>query len=82
MQLVMAAALALVVGGLFAILAVIVSRGISALSWQMLTDVPHGGSYSSAKGGILNSILGSFYLAAHGGRGRDGNLVERVGDGP
>jgi phosphate transport system permease protein len=66
MQLVMACALALVVGGLFLILTVIIIRGIGAISWQMLTDVPHGGSYSSAKGGIFNSILGSFYLAVGG----------------
>jgi phosphate transport system permease protein len=66
MQLIMAGALGLVIGGLFLILAVIVMRGIGAMSWQMLTDVPHGGSYSSAKGGILNSILGSLYLAVGG----------------
>jgi len=38
-------------------------KGIPALSWQMLTDVPQGGFYFGKEGGILNAIVGSFYLA-------------------
>src|SRR3954466_6000815 len=63
MQLLMGGALALVIGALFLILAVIVVNGVGALSWDMLTQVPKGGSYSSGGGGIANSILGSLYLA-------------------
>jgi phosphate transport system permease protein len=38
-------------------------KGIPALSWQMLTDVPKGGFYFGKEGGILNAIVGSLYLA-------------------
>jgi phosphate transport system permease protein len=48
---------------LLAILAVIVYRGAGALSWEMLTQPPKGGFYLGGKGGILNAILGSLYLA-------------------
>src|SRR5215475_8492085 len=66
MQLLMGGALALVIGALFVILAVVVANGIGAISWEMLTAVPKGGSYSSDGGGIANSILGSLYLAVGG----------------
>ncbi|MFL9843876.1 PstA family ABC transporter permease, partial [Flavobacterium rhizosphaerae] len=39
------------------------AKGLPALSWQMLTDVPHGGYYFGKEGGILNAIVGSVYLA-------------------
>lgn len=39
-------------------------KGIPALSWQMITDVPHGGFYFGKEGGIKNAIVGSVYLAA------------------
>lgn len=45
------------------ILAVIVSRGVQALNWEMLTQAPKGGFYLGSGGGILNAILGSLYLA-------------------
>src|SRR4051794_9987297 len=48
---------------LLAILAVIIYRGAGALSWEMLTQPPKGGFYLGGKGGILNAILGSVYLA-------------------
>src|SRR5260221_4459832 len=63
MQGVMASALAIVIGSLMLILVVIIARGLPAISWQMLTDVPHGAANSTHPGGIFNSIVGSFALA-------------------
>src|ERR1700690_3605050 len=63
MQGVMASALALVIFALLLILSVIVARGLPVMSWQMLTDVPHGAANSTHPGGILNSIVGSLALA-------------------
>ncbi len=63
---VMFSALAIVLLGLLAILAVIIVRGLPSLSLEMLTDVPHGGYYSGGKGGILNAIEGSLLLAGGG----------------
>lgn len=51
---------------LLLILWVIASRGVRALSWEMLTQSPQGGFYLGKGGGILNAILGSFYLALGG----------------
>lgn len=42
----------------------IFSRGLPALSWQMLSEVPRGGYYFGKEGGILNAIAGTLYLAA------------------
>jgi len=41
----------------------IISKGASALSWEVLTQEPKGGFYMGGGGGILNAIVGSFYLA-------------------
>jgi phosphate transport system permease protein len=41
----------------------IVQKGISSLSWQMVSQEPKGGFYMGKEGGILNAIAGSFYLA-------------------
>ena len=53
----------LVLGSLFALLTVVVWRGISALSLSMITETPVGGYYFGRSGGILNAIIGSLYLA-------------------
>src|SRR5258708_1944135 len=66
MQGVMASALGILLLGVVLVLGVVIVRGISAMSWEMLTEVPRGGSYAGAKGGILNSIVGSLYLAIGG----------------
>ncbi len=52
------------VGVLGLILAVIVWRGVGALSWEMISQPPQGGFYLGGGGGILNAILGSIYLAS------------------
>jgi len=50
----------------FIILVIITSiiiKGFSSLSLTMLTQTPKGGYYLGNEGGILNAIIGSFYLA-------------------
>ena len=56
----------LVAGGLGVILVTVIVRGLPALNWAMLTQTPQGGYYLGKEGGILNAILGSFYLAGGG----------------
>lgn len=51
---------------LCAILSVIAIRGMQALSWEMISSPPSAGFYIGKGGGILNAILGSFYLAIGG----------------
>jgi phosphate transport system permease protein len=51
-----------IIGVLGYILYTIVSRGIGSLSWDMITKQPGGGFYLGKEGGILNAIVGSFYL--------------------
>ena len=51
------------IGLLFLILYEILKKGLPALSWDMITQVPKGGFYFGKEGGILNAILGSLYLA-------------------
>lgn len=41
----------------------IFKKGLPALSWEMISQVPKGGFYFGREGGILNAIAGSFYLA-------------------
>lgn len=55
--------LAIVVGSLFIVVAVIVWNGLPALSLSMITQTPKGGFYLGKEGGILNAIVGSLYLA-------------------
>jgi len=52
-----------VAGSLGAILITVVVKGLPALSWQMISQVPKGGYYLGKEGGILNAIVGSLYLA-------------------
>ena len=52
---------------ILAVLAIIIysifEKGIKAISWEVLTQVPKGGYYYGKGGGILNAILGSLSLA-------------------
>jgi phosphate transport system permease protein len=52
-----------VLSTLFLILATVLWRGLPALNWAMVTQTPKGGYYLGKEGGILNAIVGSFYLA-------------------
>jgi phosphate transport system permease protein len=45
------------------ILATIIIKGMPAISWEMISEVPRGGFYLGKEGGILNAIIGSLYLA-------------------
>lgn len=45
------------------ILGTIAVKGIGALNWDMISQTPKGGFYLGKEGGILNAIVGSFYLA-------------------
>jgi phosphate transport system permease protein len=57
----------LIVGGSLGwILVTLLIKGLPALSWDMLTQVPKGGFYLGREGGILNAIIGSLYLAIGG----------------
>lgn len=44
------------------ILYTIVRNGCRAMSWEMLTALPGGGFYIGQEGGLLNAIVGSFYI--------------------
>ncbi len=66
MKTIMRIALVIVTGALGLILWAVISRGLPALSWEMVTQVPKGGYYMGKEGGILNAIIGSLYLAIGG----------------
>jgi len=48
------------------ILWTVVARGLPALTWDMVTQIPKGGFYMGKEGGVLNAIIGSLYLALGG----------------
>ena len=56
----------IVAGSLALILWTIISRGLPALSWEMISQPPQSGYYLGGGGGILNAILGSLYMAGGG----------------
>ena len=45
------------------ILIVIFNKGIASVSWKTISQLPQGGYYFGGEGGILNAIVGSFYLS-------------------
>ncbi len=57
--------------GLIALLIFIVyeifEKGIPALTWEMVSQVPKGGFYFGKEGGILNAIVGTLYLSMGAG---------------
>jgi len=53
----------ILVGGLLSVFAIVVLRGASTLSIEMITQTPKGGYYLGREGGIANAIVGSLYLA-------------------
>lgn len=56
------AATMVVIGILAVILGTIMVKGVRAVSWSMITQVPTGDYYTGGKGGIANAIVGSLYL--------------------
>ncbi len=63
MRVLMFLSVLVVAGSLGAILITILVKGLPALSWEMVSQSPKGGFYLGKEGGILNAIVGSFYLA-------------------
>jgi phosphate transport system permease protein len=55
-----------VLGSLVLILGTVLWRGLPAMNLAMITQTPKGGYYLGKEGGILNAIVGSFYLAGGG----------------
>lgn len=64
MRLLMLISLGAVIGALLLIIGLVLWRGASVLSWEMLFKSPDGGYYVGGGGGILNAILGSLALAS------------------
>ena len=62
----MLGSLAVVTGSFGLVLWTVLTKGLPALTWSMLTQIPQGGFYLGKSGGILNAILGSLYLAGGG----------------
>ena len=60
----MRGALLCVLLALFSLVGMVVWNGLPAISWRMLTDIPHGGFYLGGAGGIANAIVGSLLLAS------------------
>ena len=56
----------IVAGCLGLILWAVISKGLPALNWDMVTKTPKGGFYMGKEGGVLNAIIGSLYLASGG----------------
>ncbi|KOH44161.1 PstA family ABC transporter permease [Sunxiuqinia dokdonensis] len=52
-----------VIAILLFLLFVVFNKGIGALSWDTILKLPKGGYYFGGEGGILNAIIGSFYLS-------------------
>jgi phosphate transport system permease protein len=53
----------IVSGGFFLIVGTIFFKGIPYMNLDMITKTPGGGFYIGKEGGILNAIIGSFYVA-------------------
>lgn len=66
MKTIMRISLVVVAASLGLILWTVVMRGLPAMNWDMVTQVPKGGFYMGKEGGVLNAIIGSLYLALGG----------------
>ena len=55
-----------VIACLFIVFIVVLYKGLPALTWSMISELPRGGYYLGGGGGILNAIVGSLYLAMGG----------------
>lgn len=63
MKTLMLLSLVLVISSLLLIVGTVIWKGLPALNFAMITQTPKGGYYLGKEGGILNAIVGSFYLA-------------------
>jgi phosphate ABC transporter, permease protein PstA len=55
-------AMGIVFAFVFSVIWTIFSRGVKAMSWDMITKLPGGGFYIGKEGGFLNAIVGSLYI--------------------
>lgn len=62
-QILMVLATILVGGSFFLIVGTVFYKGIRFMNLDMLTKTPGGGFYIGKEGGVLNAIIGSFYIA-------------------
>jgi phosphate transport system permease protein len=44
------------------IIGTVVYKGLPSLTWDMISKLPGGGFYLGKEGGVLNAIIGSFYI--------------------
>jgi phosphate transport system permease protein len=63
-KLLMGVSTILVIASLLLIMGTIIWKSLPALKLSMITRTPQGGYYLGKEGGILNAIVGSFYLAS------------------
>jgi phosphate transport system permease protein len=61
-KILMVVSLAVVVGVVLSIVYTIFAKGCSAISWDLITQLPGGGFYIGKEGGFLNAIVGSLYI--------------------
>ncbi len=62
-RLLMLLATVLVGGSFFLIVGIVFYKGVRFMNWDMITKTPGGGFYIGKEGGVLNAIIGSFYVA-------------------
>ena len=61
-KIIMITAALIVLGVLLFILGTIFYKGLPSLNFDMITKLPGGGFYLGKEGGVLNAIVGSFYI--------------------
>ncbi|HEY4323304.1 MAG TPA: ABC transporter permease subunit [Mucilaginibacter sp.] len=62
-KLLMVLATIIVTGSFFLIVGTVCFKGLPYMNLDMLTKTPGGGFYIGKEGGVLNAIVGSFYVA-------------------
>ena len=62
-RILMLIATTIVGGSFFLIVGTVFIKGIHYMNLDMITKTPGGGFYIGKEGGVLNAIIGSFYVA-------------------
>ncbi|MBQ6071829.1 MAG: ABC transporter permease subunit, partial [Bacteroidales bacterium] len=55
-------AMFIVFGLVISVIWTVFSKGVKAMSWDMVSKLPGGGFYIGKEGGFLNAIVGSLYI--------------------
>ena len=55
-------AMLIVFGLVISVIWTVFSKGMKAMSWEMVSSLPGGGFYIGKEGGFLNAIVGSLYI--------------------